>query len=268
MRSPYSSTSRHSARDCPKCFDHDPAAYNRDPMIRRLRVLILALLIASAVVAPAVALTFRATVEKVVDGDTIHVRDESGRHFRIRLSGVDAPEKGQAFGERARESLVRLLSAGPVFVDVQSSDRYRRLLGKVTCGGRDVGLGQIVAGFAWFYPWADSISEGDRALYSREERTARSGHLGLWRDPNPIPPWQFRRGERAGNFQANPLPVPRVEANNLGGNSGPIIGNRHSKVYHLPQCPSYNAVTPVNRVFFASPAEAEKAGYRRAGNCP
>src|SRR5881628_3461101 len=103
-------------------------------MSQRVSRAIVTLLIAAAMAAPARALTFRATVEKVVDGDTIQVRDDSGRRFHIRLAGVDAPEKGQAFGQRSRESLISLLSSGPVFVEVQSADRFRRLLGKVMCG--------------------------------------------------------------------------------------------------------------------------------------
>lgn len=149
----------------------------------------LALLIA----VPLHAATFRATVERVFDGDTIQVRDENGRSLRIRLSGIDAPEHGQPFGDRATDSLVRLLAFGPVFVDVQGADIYHRLLAKVTCGFGDAGLAQIRAGYAWAYPWADTISEDDRLLYAREERFARGFHAGLWSDLNPVPPWQFRR---------------------------------------------------------------------------
>ncbi len=155
-------------------------------MWKRIALLIL-------IATPLYAASFRATVERVFDGDTIQVRDETGQILRVRISGIDAPERGQPFADRATESLVHLLTFKPVIVDVQGADIYRRLLAKVTCGFGDAGLAQIRAGYAWAYPWADSISEADRQLYAREEHIARISRAGLWSDPDPVPPWQFRR---------------------------------------------------------------------------
>jgi endonuclease YncB( thermonuclease family) len=171
-------------------------------------VLALAFLLAT----PVTAATFRATLHKVFDGDTIDVVDEKGRQFRIRLSGIDAPERDQPFGQRSGESLRRLLSVGPLFVDAVSVDRYRRVLAKVTCAGRDAGVEQIRSGFAWFYPWTDSTSQSDRVLYAREEQTARSLHRGLWADRDPIPPWQFRRTEIARWPPSFAAPKPIIAA--------------------------------------------------------
>jgi len=182
-------------------------------------VLALAFLLA----APVTAATFRATLHRVFDGDTIDVVDEKGRQFRIRLSGIDAPERDQPFGQRSGESLRRLLSAGPLYVDAVSVDRYQRVLAKVTCAGRDAGVEQIRSGFAWFYPWTDSISQSDRVLYAREEQTARSLQRGLWADRDPIPPWQFRRTENARWPPSFAAPKPIIAAESSASRHGVVI---------------------------------------------
>jgi len=81
----------------------------------------------------------------------------------------------------------------------------------------------------------------------------------LWEDPSPTPPWDFRRGKTAKTPGAKP-PTSAI--------AGGIIGNRNSRIYHLSNCPDYNKVSPRNRVPFATEAEAQAAGYRRAKNCP
>jgi endonuclease YncB( thermonuclease family) len=182
-------------------------------------VLALAFLLA----APLNAAIFRATLHKVWDGDTIDVVDERGREFRIRLSGIDAPERDQPFGQLSGESLRRLLSAGPLIVDAVSVDRYQRVLAKITCAGRDAGVEQIRSGFAWFYRWTDSISQSDRVLYAREEQAARSLHRGLWADRDPIPPWQFRRTESVRWPPSFAAPRPVIAAESSASRHGVVI---------------------------------------------
>jgi endonuclease YncB( thermonuclease family) len=169
----------------------------------------LALLI---LISPAAALAFQATLQRVFDGDTIDVVDDKGRQFRVRLSGIDAPERGQPFAQRSGESLRRLLSEGPLTVEAVSVDRYQRLLAKVACAGRDAGIEQLRSGLAWFYPWTDSISQSDRNLYRHEEQSARLLHRGLWSDRDAVPPWQFRRAEAAGWPASFAVPRPIVTA--------------------------------------------------------
>jgi Metal binding domain of Ada len=81
----------------------------------------------------------------------------------------------------------------------------------------------------------------------------------LWADASPTPPWDFRRGKTAKAPVSRP-PVMLVV--------GPIVGNRISKIYHLPHCPGYSKVSERNRVPFETEAEAQAAGYRKAKNCP
>lgn len=128
------------------------------------------------------AILLHVTLLHVFDGDTILVRDESGRLARIRLSGIDAPENAQPFGAESRESLAQLVGGCPLVVEIETSDRYGRLVARVSCADHDVSLEQVVRGLAWSDP-----------LYSREEGLARTFHRGLWSQRDPIPPWRFRR---------------------------------------------------------------------------
>jgi hypothetical protein len=113
---------------------------------------------------------------------------------------------------------------------------------------------------AWFYrAYAKDLPRGDAATYEQAENDAKAGKRGLWSQPNPIAPWFFRRPDR-GAKGAVAVNVPVA--------GGHIIGNRNSKIYHLPNCPDYNKVSEKNRVPFKTEAEAQAAGYRKARNCP
>jgi len=95
---------------------------------------------------------------------------------------------------------------------------------------------------AWFYrQYAKDLRPEDAKAYERAEGAAKEEHAGLWRDPSPTPPWLFRRGERGTAVKA-PSGKPTMSA------TGPIIGNRASKIYHLPNCPDYSKVSGRNRV--------------------
>lgn len=145
-------------------------------------------------------------VVSVADGDTLTIlRDRN--QIRIRLTEIDAPERGQAFGKRSTQSLRSMCAGRTARVVVAGQDRYQRTLGRVWCGGLDTSAEQV-----------------------------RGGMDGT--------------------------PVQKPVSN------GAIIGNRRSRVYHLPAgCPSYNRVSPKNRVSFRSELAARAAGYRIAGNC-
>jgi len=122
--------------------------------------------------------------------------------------------------------------------------------------GRDVNIEQVKAGLAWhFKKYEDEQSPEDRRTYAAAEVQARADKLGLWTDPNPTQPGDWR-GEVKSQRWGPPPP------------EGTIIGNSNSKKYHRPDCPGYRDMAERNRVFFKSVAEAEAAGYKRAGNCP
>lgn len=131
----------------------------------------------------------------VLDGDTIEVLDVSKITHRVRLTGIDAPEKAQPFGQRAKENLSGLVFGKQVVVQAGKSDRYGRTVGKVMVKHVDANLEQVKTGFAWHYKqYASEQSVSDRALYSSAEEEARSTRVGLWRDLKPMPPWEWRHG--------------------------------------------------------------------------
>lgn len=130
----------------------------------------------------------------VADGDTITVLDSTNTQHKIRLDGIDAPEKKQAFGNVSKKSLSDLVFNKDVEVDWQKVDRYGRKVGKVIIDDVDVNLEQIKRGLAWFYKkYQGELSQADRIAYANAEREAEASQVGLWVDKDPIPPWEFRK---------------------------------------------------------------------------
>lgn len=129
-------------------------------------------------------------VVAITDGDTIKILHDQ-KQYKIRLNGIDAPEKKQAFGQKAKEYLSSLVFGKEVSVIVRDTDRYGRYVGDVLIGGKSANAAMVAAGLAWFYT-EYSKDEKLAAL----EREARAKRLGLWAEPSPTPPWKFRRVKR------------------------------------------------------------------------
>jgi endonuclease YncB( thermonuclease family) len=163
--------------------------------MRQYRLATFLVLLLAFLSAHAETLTGR--VVRVTDGDTIVVLDADKVQHKIRLQGIDAPERGQAFGTKSKEHLSTLVAGKTVDVDYSKYDRYERVLRKVLVNAEDVNLEQVEAGMAWHYKkYHVEQSPSDRVKYSDAEREARMRKIGLWRDPNPVPPWDYRRAER------------------------------------------------------------------------
>jgi endonuclease YncB( thermonuclease family) len=160
-----------------------------------MRNALVCLLVALACTAHAETITGR--VVGVADGDTITVLDGDKVQHKIRLAGIDAPEKKQAFGQRSKESLSDLAFDKTVDVETSKRDRYGRQIGKVLVNGRDANLVQIERGMAWFYrQYQREQSSNDQRLYEAAEDAAKAAKRGLWRDADPVPPWEFRHNKR------------------------------------------------------------------------
>jgi endonuclease YncB( thermonuclease family) len=163
--------------------------------------------------------TARADIEgkvvAVTDGDTVKVLDAANVLHKVRMTGIDAPEKGQPFGNASRNYLASLLAGKIVLVESSKVDRYGRTLGKVwveppdcpECGKTlDVNHAQIIAGMAWWYKhYAAQQPAEDRERYKSAVNQARQGKLGLWAEPNPVPPWAWRRGQRTPTVNRVPI---------------------------------------------------------------
>ena len=151
----------------------------------------------------ATADTLVGRVVGVADGDTVTVLDADRQQHRIRLQGIDAPEKAQPFGERSRQTLSRMVSGKDVRVEWDRRDRFGRIVGKVwvqpaSCPDcpmtLDAGHAQITLGMAWWFRrFANEQSPEDRAAYEFSEHEARAKRVGLWSDPEPVPPWEWRK---------------------------------------------------------------------------
>ena len=142
-----------------------------------------------ACTAVASANTINGKVVGVSDGDTITVLDGSKTQHKIRLSGIDAPEKAQPFGQVSKEHLSALVFGKQVTVETDKTDKYGRNIGRVLVNGTDANLAQIKAGLAWHYKeYAKEQPAADRASYASAETQARASVQGLWRDPRPMAP--------------------------------------------------------------------------------
>lgn len=180
--------------------------------LNRLTARVL-LLVAALLLPASVTLALEGQVVAVADGDTLTILDGSKQQHRVRLSEIDAPEKGQPFGTRAKQALSDLCFGRVAEVRDTSADRYGRVVGAVYCDGRSAN--------------AELVRQG-------------------WRGTRDI-------------VAATHAPASST--------TGEVRGNRRSGVYHLPHCPSYEAVSQANRESFGAESDAVAAGYRRAGNC-
>lgn len=151
----------------------------------------------AALIVQGQAQPLKGRVVHVADGDTITVLNPSNESFRIRLSGIDAPEKTQPWGKVSKPAMADFVAGREVVVEWHKRDRYKRLVGVVRVDGVDAGLKQVAEGLAWHYlDYEKEQTPEDRTLYANAERKARALQKGLWRDPDPVPPWVWRRRKR------------------------------------------------------------------------
>jgi len=138
------------------------------------------------------------TIIKVTDGDTVNILTSDNQTHKIRLSGIDAPEKSQAFGNKSKQALADDIDGKTVTVDFNKRDKYQRIVGKVIFNGKDVNLSQIKRGLAWHYKKYENEQDvEDRSIYANAEYQAQRDKVGLWSDAKPMPPWEFRKFKRS-----------------------------------------------------------------------
>ena len=177
-----------------------------NPRSRHSLLFVLLFLFISISSSDSAASVLEGTVVKVADGDTSTVLDSEKVQHRVRIAGIDAPEKGLPFGNASGKRLGELVARKKVRVEFDKHDHYGRIVGKVlvtppdcpTCGKTlDVGLAQITTGMAWWYrKYAREQSLEDQRRYEFAEQEAKAKRAGLWRDADPIPPWEFRAVQR------------------------------------------------------------------------
>ncbi|ESS14729.1 hypothetical protein MOLA814_00290 [Betaproteobacteria bacterium MOLA814] len=130
----------------------------------------------------------------VADDDTITILDVTNNQHKIRLTGVDALEKRQAFGNVSKHSLADMVAGQSVAVEWAKVDKYGRKVGKVLLAGLGANLEQVKRGLAWHYrAYEREQPVIDRLAYADAEVEAKAARRGLWADVEPVPPWEFRR---------------------------------------------------------------------------
>ncbi len=134
------------------------------------------------------------TVVGISDGDTITVLDKTSKEHKVRLMGIDAPEKSQSFGNEAKQTLSNYIYKKEVTVEFKKYDKYNRIVGKVTLEGQDICLEMIHDGMAWHYTeYEKEQSKTDRELYREAETKARAMKVGLWKEASSLAPSIFRK---------------------------------------------------------------------------
>lgn len=128
-------------------------------------------------------------VIKVADGDTITIQTSNNEKIKIRLYGIDAPEKKQEYGIKSLDVLKKLSYGKTVDVEVKEKDRYGRTVGIVFLNGEEINFKMIETGNAWHY----KKYAKEKANYSNAEAEARKSKLGLWNSDKQIPPWEYRK---------------------------------------------------------------------------
>ena len=212
------------------------------------------------------AADFPAKVIHVADGDTITVLNDQHEEIKIRLNGIDCPEKAQSYGNKAKQFTKDLVHGEMVTIKADETDRYGRTIGDVILeDSRNLNQELVKAGLAWWY-----FKYSDDEQLGMLEAKAKMAKVGLWADKNPIPPWIFRHPNQLATVEPNsPEPSsPRSVTPPNPSSTSDVRGNKRSKKYHRPDCPSYNRIAKKNRVPFGSAQDARGSGYTLAGNCP
>lgn len=191
-----------------------------------------------------VGTTFSAEVDSVVDGDTIHVRDATGRDIVVRLQGIDTPERGEPFSVEARNAARVLLFSRLTEIRATDVDRYGRLVARAYVDGVDTSLELVRMGLACHFKRYSS-----ELVLAQGQQEAMKAGVGFWAPGAPKPACVTAEQPSKG----------------VDINSGPFHGNTMSRVFHAPDCPQYRCLNCT--VVFETREEASAAGFKPAGDC-
>jgi endonuclease YncB( thermonuclease family) len=203
--------------------------------------------------------TIKGVVIGVPSGDTITVTVD-GTDYKVRVADVDCPDNKQAFYRQASEFTSKLAMGKKVHVNYETIDRvHKYVVGDVILpDGRNLGKELISEGMAWYYRVKPAINE----IYAQREYSAWSRKVGLWVDPNPVPPWEFRREDPLPDPPDKPEEVDYDQIFNYG-----LIGNKKMRTYEWPACKDYNKMNPNDRVILTNKQTASILGYKMAKSC-
>lgn len=187
----------------------------------------------------------------IMDGDTIKIVTDSVQK-KIRLYGIDCPEKNQAFGNKAKQFLSEIISGQNVKIIQEDVDRYGRIVGTVYFNNRCINEEIIKNGYAWVYRYY--CKKSFCTNWIEIENQSKSNGIGLWSQKNPIPPWEFRHNfkEKKSNTENN-------------ATIQEFHGNISSHIFHRASCRYFNCKNCTTK--FNSRDDAIKSGYRPCKIC-
>lgn len=194
-----------------------------------------------ALAAPAFSQSVSCKVVSVSDGDTLVCLAAGNVQYKTRLYGIDAPESRQAFGTQSKSQLSSLVFGKQVTLDIKDTDRYGRHVADVKINGQSANLAQVESGHAWAY--RQYLQGSDKNTYVAAESRARTAKRGLWSQPNPINPSDFRKGVKGGTY--TPPPAPARQPSLKDNSSGFTCGSKRTckamtscaeAKYHLTVC--------------------------------
>ena len=131
-------------------------------------------------------------VVRVADGDTVSILDKSNTQHKVRLFGIDTPERDQPYGKSAKQVLTRWVDEQNVGVVVVETDSYGRTVGTVYREGTNINVAMVAGGHAW---WYQHFAPYEHNLAAAEKKAREQG-LGLWASPGAVAPWDWRRRRR------------------------------------------------------------------------
>lgn len=218
-----------------------------------VRIVITHCLLLCLIASSQVALAFTGKVVGIADGDTITVLNDR-QSIKVRLYGIDCPEKRQDFGSKAKQFVSDRAFGKQVEVLPIDKDRFDRTVGVVILpDGSNLNEELLKAGFAWVYSKYCRLSFCSD--WKGMERTAQQSQTGLWSHENPTSPWEYRKGVRSEHTQPS-----RSQSD-----AGVYHGNRKSHVFHHSGCRYFNCKNCT--VVFESRWAAVDDGYRPCGIC-
>ncbi len=226
--------------------------------LSRLSIFTAFLLLAIAV--PSIGMAWSGKVVSVSDGDTIKVLHD-GKVEKIRLYGIDTPEKAQDFGQKAKALTSSLVAGRNVEVQQKDVDRYGRIVGLVTIDGRNLNELIVRNGYAWVY--RQYCQEKFCADWIKTEATAKQLKKGMWSDPHIIPPWEWRhQGKQKSAYRQQSTAETGQRANVT---TGEYHGNVNSHKLHRPGCSAFNCKNCT--AVFKTKSAAIRAGYVPCKSC-
>ncbi len=148
-------------------------------------------------------------IKAIHDGDSFNAQAGNNTLIRVRIAGIDAPERTQPYSQKAKAALETMLSSGPIRIEAVTLDRFDRWVANVYVNDIDIGLAMVNQGWAWYFRrYKDDLQTFQQIRFELAEQTAKQKRLGLWvgldaasKNPElaPEPPWQFRERMRKQN---------------------------------------------------------------------